>query len=125
MAQADESKLQLTFFGDSPQTDPADDMLGYAPFSRLLAKSISRMCPKEGIVIAVNGPWGSGKSTALNFVLHYLEHEFTEPPVIPIHFTPWWFSGQENLTRLLMGQIRARLGDKDYGELKSKLAVVR
>jgi len=122
MAQVDESKLQLTFSGDSPQTDPADDMLGYAPFSRLLAQSISRMCPKEGIVIAVNGPWGSGKSTALNFVLHYLEHEFTEPPVIPIHFTPWWFSGQENLTRLLMGQIRARLGDKDYGELKSKLA---
>jgi predicted KAP-like P-loop ATPase len=80
------------------------------------------MCPKEGIVIAINGPWGSGKSTILNFVLYYLESEFADQPVMPIHFNPWWFSGREDLTRLLIGQIRARLGDKDYGELKGKLA---
>jgi predicted KAP-like P-loop ATPase len=114
--------MQLTFSGDSPLTDPANDMLGYASFSRLLAQSISGMCPKEGMVVAVNGPWGSGKSTVLNFVLYYLEHEFAEQPVIPIHFNPWWFSGREDLTRLLIGQMRARLGDKDYGELKGKLA---
>jgi predicted KAP-like P-loop ATPase len=121
MTQA-ENESQSTFSSDNPLIDPANDMLGYVPFSKLLAQSISRICPKEGIVVAINGPWGSGKSTILNFVLYYLEHEFADQPVIPIHFNPWWFSGREDLTRLLIGQIRARLGDKDYGELKGKLA---
>jgi predicted KAP-like P-loop ATPase len=122
MNQVKEREPQSTFSSDNPLIDPANDLLGYVPFSKLLAQSISRICPKEGIVVAINGPWGSGKSTILNFVLYYLEHEFADQPVIPIHFNPWWFSGRENLTRLLIGQIRARLGDKDYGELKGKLA---
>lgn len=118
----EKNEPKIVFSGDNPKINPAEDMLDYAPFSRLLAQSISRMSPKEGIVISINGPWGSGKSTALNFILYYLEHEFAERPVIPIHFAPWWFSGRENLTRLLISQLRARLGDKDYAELKGKLA---
>lgn len=122
MSQVNESEPQSIFSSDNPLKDPANDMLGYVPFSKLLAQSISRICPMEGIVVAINGPWGSGKSTILNFVLYFLEHEYADSQVIPIHFNPWWFSGREDLTRLLIGQIRARLGDKDYGELKGKLA---
>lgn len=122
MTQVKESESQSTFSSDNPLIDPAYDMLVYVPFSKLLAQSISKISPEEGIVVAINGPWGSGKSTILNFVLNYLEHEYTDQPVMPIHFNPWWFSGREYLTRLLIGQIRARLGDKDYGELKGKLA---
>ena len=114
--------MLIPFSGDNPLIDPKSDLLDSAPFSRLVAESISKMRPKEGIVIAINGPWGSGKSTVLNFILYYLEHDFTDQLVIPIHFNPWWFSGREDLTRLLIGQIRARLGDNDYRELKSKLA---
>jgi predicted KAP-like P-loop ATPase len=122
MTQVQENEQQSTFSSDNPLIDPANDMLGHASFSKLLAQSITQICPKEGIVVAINGPWGSGKSTILNFILYYLEHEFADHPVIPIHFNPWWFSGREDLTRLLIGQIRARLGDKDYKELKGKLA---
>lgn len=70
MIQVKESESQSTFSSDNPLIDPANDMLGYVPFSRLLAQSISRICPKQGIVIAINGQWGSGKSTILNFVLY-------------------------------------------------------
>jgi predicted KAP-like P-loop ATPase len=112
----------VAFSGDIPLINPADDKLNYAPFSKLLAQSVAGMCPKECIVMAINGPWGSGKSTVLNFVLHYLESDYAGQPVMPIRFNPWWFSGREDLTRLLMGLIRARLGDKDYGEIKSMLA---
>jgi predicted KAP-like P-loop ATPase len=122
MIQVKEGESESTFSSDNPLVDPANDMLGYMPFSRLLAQSISRISPKQGIVIAINGPWGSGKSTILNFVLYYLENEFADLPVIPIRFNPWWFSGREDLTRLLISQIRSQLGDKDYGELKGKLA---
>jgi predicted KAP-like P-loop ATPase len=108
--------------GDNPLSDPRNDLLESAPFSKLIARSISRMRPSEGIVMAVNGPWGSGKSTILNFVLYYLQHDFTDPNVVVIRFNPWWFPGREDLTRLLISLIRIRLGDKGHEDLKNKLA---
>jgi len=112
----------LKLSADSPLQNPSEDALGYSGFAEHLAKAISRMVPREGLVISINGPWGSGKSTLLNFVLFYLnQFEEKDRPLI-LHFNPWWFSGREDLTRLLIGQLRASLGDKDYGELKARLA---
>lgn len=107
---------------DIPLKHPSEDALGYAPFAKQLADVVMRMIPHDGLVMSINGSWGAGKSTVLNFMIHYLEQEQEEKRPLIIRFNPWWFSGQEDLTRLLIGQIRARLGDKDYGSLKKKLA---
>lgn len=107
---------------DTPLSDPNQDELGYASFAQHLALAILRMTPSDGLVIALNGPWGSGKSTVLNFMLYYLKQNSNEEQPIALHFNPWWFSGREDLTRLLIAQLRARLGDKDFGEIKGKLA---
>jgi predicted KAP-like P-loop ATPase len=111
---------------DLPRTDPADDALGYAPFAFALASAIREMTPPDGLVLSIHGPWGSGKSTTLKFIEHYLtepsrQGEEVSTPII-LHFNPWWFSGREDLTRLLLGQLRARLGDKDFGDVKARLA---
>lgn len=95
--------------GDKPLTDPEHDRLGYAPFAAHLAESILHMVPTEGLVIALYGPWGSGKTTVLNFILHYLQRApKTEQPII-VRFNPWWFSGHEDLTRRFFGQLLAIL----------------
>jgi predicted KAP-like P-loop ATPase len=116
------SQDKITLSADSPLKRPDEDELGYAPFAEQLANAILRMAPSDGLVISINGPWGSGKSTVLNFMLHYLEQADKEEQPIILRFNPWWFSGREDLTRLLIGQLRVRLGDKDYGELKERLA---
>jgi predicted KAP-like P-loop ATPase len=92
-----------------PLIDPNDDRLGYAPFAKNLANSICQMSPPDGFVMAVYGPWGSGKSTLLNFIVHYLEQkpESEQPIIVP--FNPWWFSGQEDLTKRFFGQLQAVL----------------
>src|SRR3977135_4449558 len=41
-------------------------------FNILLASSIRKMTSPEGTVIALNGPWGSGKSSAVSLVLYHL-----------------------------------------------------
>lgn len=107
---------------DKPLDHPDEDILGYDRFAENLAISLRKMTPIEGMVVAIHGPWGSGKSSVLNFVRHYLEEETGGELPILMRFSPWWFSGREDLTRLFFGQLRARLGDKDYGELKSRLA---
>jgi len=70
------------------------------------------MAPVEGFVIAIHGAWGTGKSTMLNFVKHYLlEQPQTERPTI-IEFNPWWFSGKETLLRAFFDRFQAELMNK-------------
>jgi predicted KAP-like P-loop ATPase len=100
---------------DRPSTDPKEDLFGHAPFAHGLSDSICRYRGNDGLVIALYGPWGSGKSTVLGYVLHYLEQKpEAERPVV-VTFNPWWFSGQENLARAFLGQLQAVLPEKYAG----------
>lgn len=97
---------------DRPSSNPQDDLFGHAPFAESLANSICRYPGNDGLVLALYGPWGSGKSTVLSYVRHFLEQRpEAEQPVI-VTFNPWWFSGQENLARAFLGQLQAVLPAK-------------
>lgn len=98
---------------DRPGIDPKDDLFGHAPFASSLADSICRYPGSDGLVLALYGPWGSGKSTVLSYVQHFLERRpESEQPVL-VKFNPWWFSGQENLARAFLGQLQAVLPAKN------------
>lgn len=109
------SAAMTVLSADRPCTDPKDDLFGHAPFARHLAKSIRCHRGGDGLVIALHGPWGSGKTTILNYVCHYLEAEKSEdadPPVV-VHFNPWWFSGREDLAQTFLQQLQAALPAKN------------
>jgi predicted KAP-like P-loop ATPase len=116
-----------TLSSDRPSTDPKDDLFGHAPFAKSLADSICRHHGGDGMVLALYGSWGSGKSTVLSYVRYFLEQRpAIEQPVI-ITFNPWWFSGQENLARAFLGQLQAVLPGKSQkfkklGDLLSDFA---
>ncbi|RQM68884.1 KAP family P-loop NTPase fold protein [Aeromonas hydrophila] len=98
---------------DRPSSNPQEDLFGHAPFAETLANSICRYPGNDGLVLALYGPWGSGKSTVLSYVRHFLElRPEAERPAI-MTFNPWWFSGQENLTRAFLGQMQAVLPAKN------------
>jgi len=124
MTQIDSQSLLY----DAPLHDPSQDRLGRAEFAKFLAKAILKMDAAEGFVFALNGPWGSGKTTIINFVLHFIEKEQKEPEqLIEIRFNPWWFSGREQLLQQFFRQIQAALGardvPKDLKEIGKKLSV--
>ncbi len=98
---------------DHPSSNPQDDLFGHAPFAESLASSICRYPGNDGLVLALYGPWGSGKSTVSSYVRHFLEQRpEAEQPVI-VTFNPWWFSGQDNLARAFLGQLQAVLPAKN------------
>ncbi|MDP3218492.1 MAG: P-loop NTPase fold protein [Deltaproteobacteria bacterium] len=109
---------------DRALRDPLDDRLGYAPFARQLATSVLRSNPSDGLVVAIYGPWGSGKSSALNFITHYLEQDPDEDPPVIVHFNPWWFSGQEDLLKRFFDQFRSAIakGHARKRKLLSRIA---
>ncbi|XVJ71382.1 MAG: AAA family ATPase [Rhizobacter sp.] len=109
---------------DRPSTDPGQDLFGHAPFARTLAKAIQSYRSSDGIVLALYGPWGSGKSTVLAYVQHELDHAPEEERPVIVSFNPWWFSGQEHLAKAFLGQMQAVLpakyeGFKKVGDLLS------
>lgn len=109
---------------DRPSTDPSTDLFGHAPFAKTLARAIQGYHGSDGIVLALYGPWGSGKSTVLAFVEHELEQAPEEQRPVVVTFNPWWFSGQENLAKTFLGQLQAVLPEKHAGfkVLGNKLA---
>lgn len=103
------TERNIQFSSDRPLTDPSQDRLGYARFAEQLAHVICKVDSPEGMVIAVCGPWGSGKTSTLNFVVHYLEKmDRKERPEI-LRFTPWWFSGRGDVVGLFFAEIQKSL----------------
>lgn len=96
---------------DAPINDPAQDLFGVTSLAQAIARSIEQADSSDGIVFAVNGPWGSGKSSAVNLVLHFLDHGAVERgELIRTTFNPWWFNGAEALTFSFFQELSASVG---------------
>jgi predicted KAP-like P-loop ATPase len=97
-------------YNDAPITDPSADRFGIDPFAKALAASIRKIGSPEGTVVALNGPWGSGKSSAVNLVLHHLSGAMDAGEIGIINFACWWFRGEEALALAFFRELYAGLG---------------
>ena len=96
--------------GDSPIRMPEHDAFGINPFAQAIARSIRTADASDGIVFAINGIWGSGKSSAINLVVHHLTAAIEAGELSVTAFNPWWFSGTEALTISFFQELRAAIG---------------
>ena len=61
------------YFNDSPIENADDDRYGVTPFAKSMAQAIRSIKRPIGATMALNGPWGSGKSSVVNIVRSELE----------------------------------------------------
>src|SRR5471032_1687350 len=93
----------LKLSDDAPKENPwQDDRLGFHPFAERLSKVILNLQVPNGYVIGLHGEWGSGKSTAINFVKAFLEKHNVETDdetkrIDILDFRPWIISGHQDL----------------------------
>ncbi len=106
---------------DQPISVPSEDRFGVDPFAAALAKSILKIKSPTGSVIALNGPWGSGKSSALNLIRYHLEEARKEGDIAIIDFTCWWFRGEEALALAFFRELYAGLSPTLGEKLKKSL----
>lgn len=110
---------------DIPQVDPVCDAFGYAPFAKMVAGAIVKTQSPQGLVMAIHGPWGAGKSSLINFVKHYLKSDFAEKAPAVIDFNPWWFDDRKQLAGQFLNQFKSALKIenktlRDAGDLMSR-----
>jgi predicted KAP-like P-loop ATPase len=98
-------------FGDDPISDPSDDLLDRASLAEALSAEIAALKAQHGAVVAITGPWGSGKTSLMNLTAARLRND---PGVFGVvEFNPWLFSGAEQLAENLLSELAVQLRDQE------------
>ena len=110
---SDSAPPRLHLLPDAPIADSSYDRLDRMAFVRSFAAAIRAVEGADSVVLALAGPWGSGKSSLLNLVAHELDATNDEargelPPLV-VRFNPWWFSGTERLVAAFLQQLAAAI----------------
>ncbi|MDT0354807.1 P-loop NTPase fold protein [Herbaspirillum huttiense F1] len=95
---------------DTPQTKV--DVYGRKPFALQLARLLNLPPESPGIVVGIEGAWGSGKSTVIRYLIESLSTEVGPlggQPIV-IEFNPWMLSGADALVEALLTQLAAGIG---------------
>lgn len=97
---------------DHPIERPEQDVFGFDPFARAIATSIAGLKSPEGLVIGIHGPWGSGKSSAVNLVKHHLTKGGLKgaEDLTLVEFNPWWFNGADALAIAFFREMDSSVG---------------
>jgi predicted KAP-like P-loop ATPase len=111
------NRNQHPFSSDRPIATREEDLLGRANFSEALATAIKSWREKDSLVIALYGPWGSGKTSVKNMVLDYLRGSVKDSPEI-VEFNPWQWAGQEQLANAFFEEIGKVLGRRTTRKTK-------
>jgi predicted KAP-like P-loop ATPase len=97
------------YFNDSPIENSEDDQYGVTHFASALSKSILNIEEPIGTTIALNGPWGSGKSSAVNLIRSALSNA-NDSRLVITEFKCWWYRGEEALALAFLQNLNAVLG---------------
>jgi predicted KAP-like P-loop ATPase len=113
----DDIKIEAFILGDDlPKENPwQEDRLGFKPFCERLSKVILALRVPNGYVVGLHGEWGSGKSTALNFVKAFLVKHNQEcadekAKLVLVDFRPWIVSGHQDLIAVFFKVMTESLG---------------
>ncbi|MBB3014032.1 KAP family P-loop NTPase fold protein [Cupriavidus alkaliphilus] len=98
------------------------DALSRLPFATSLSRSLTLAAGSPGVVIGIEGDWGSGKSTVIQLVLSALRtQEEVDRPIV-VEFNPWMISSSGNLIELFLLQLARSVKVDPVGE-RAKCAV--
>ena len=85
----------MSNFDDAPITTPDKDRFGFDPFAKAISDCILSVANPLGSVVAIYGPWGSGKSSVINLVRHHLAND--APDLEVINFPAWMYRTEDAL----------------------------
>ncbi|WP_320112043.1 P-loop NTPase fold protein [Draconibacterium orientale] len=98
---------------DSPIRKPEDDLLGRYSFAEDIVSGLLKTFKtgQASVAIGLNGEWGAGKSSILEFISTEISNQTREQITsnIVFRFNPWLFSGQSDLQKSFLTQLGIHL----------------
>jgi energy-coupling factor transporter ATP-binding protein EcfA2 len=124
----DGPKAGERLFNDDPAhgSPDAPDLLGRQQYAQHAVALLNQVREQsESGVLALIGPWGSGKSSVLQMTAQHLKHTASGADTNAwsvAELNPWMYSDLESLTLALFSEIRAALPhDSQWSELRRKI----
>ncbi|MCX5480613.1 P-loop NTPase fold protein [Kaistia geumhonensis] len=90
--------------GDKPLNGPDSDRLGFRAGADALARSLLNQRAVDGLVVGVEGPWGSGKSSFLNMVVAILRSDINSF-TYAIEYRPWLIGDSKDMLLSLFADL--------------------
>lgn len=89
-----------------------EDGFSRRKFAAVLARALCLPAQAPGLVVAIDGPWGSGKSSFIGFIRTALEARPGDdhPAPIVLDFNPWMIAGADSLVAALIEQMAVAVG---------------
>ena len=113
------------FHSDVPTVE---DRFSRRKFAGVLARALCLPPSAPGLVVAIDGPWGSGKSSFIGFIRAALEAwpDDTSPAPVILDFNPWMIAGADSLVTALIEQMAVAVGqDTPAGQIEKGLNLSR
>ena len=102
-----DKELMMT---DRPIQTIAEDLLGRADFAKSLGAALAGWQGEDSLVVALYGPWGSGKSSIKNMAREAIRALPEDQRPIIVEFAPWQVSQRDQLTESFFREISLAVG---------------
>lgn len=99
----------------------AQDQLDRLPFAQAVADVLALVDQGHGLTVSIEGPWGSGKTSAMAIIEELLRSPPERCPVI-VHFNPWLVGDRDALLRQFLARIAEAVQLTDSAEAATKVA---
>lgn len=104
---------------DIPLQDDSKDLFGYKKFTDRLTDCIKHFSSDDGLVVVLNGEWGSGKTSVINIVKNQLQKEEN---IQVISYSYWWYEGKKEVITAFLSALSTAIGRlSNSDEIVSKL----
>jgi KAP family P-loop domain len=98
------------------------DKLSRQDFAQIAAKAIRKAPSASGLVVSVEGVWGSGKTSVLSMIEALLVGDETASEPVIVHFNPWLVGEKDALLRHFLSKIANSVKLNDHSRDGKKVA---
>jgi len=99
-----------------------DDMLDRKNFATRVTDVLQRISPEMGLVVSIEGAWGSGKTSLLAMLEELLSAEPPEQRAVIVHFNPWLIGDRDALLRQFLASIAKAVKLTDHAQEGGRVA---
>ena len=92
----------------SPKMTISSDELSFEKYVERVAQGIVKYESEESLVMSIEGEWGSGKTTFINFLVEHIKdiREDEKFKYEFIHFNPWLITNTEQIVKLFFKELQ-------------------
>jgi len=98
---------ETSYSADQPIKSQGEDRFNRWPFAERVADTLARRPSSAGLVVAICGIWGDGKTSTLNLLEQALKKY---EDVVIVRFNPWLFESQAKLLEGFFATLADALG---------------